>query len=96
MVDVEALVPAACFQHLFYHGPADGPMASTITLAISPSVERRKGSFAARIARELARVGDKVARLVRGQRRRAVLLHAAGPLAVTSESRAREVSQLPE
>lgn len=94
MADIEALVPAACFQHLFYHGYADGPMASTITLAITPAIKLPKGNFAARIARELARLVNKLTRLLHGERRKAVLLHPIGPLALAGEGKAKEAGRL--
>ncbi|MCX8568566.1 glycosyltransferase family 25 protein [Aminobacter sp. MET-1] len=94
MADIEALVPAACFQHLFYHGRADGPMASTITLAITPAIKRAKGNFPTRVAREFARLADKLARLLRGERRKAVLLHPTGPLALAGDGKAEDAGRL--
>ncbi|MDH6229596.1 GR25 family glycosyltransferase involved in LPS biosynthesis [Mesorhizobium soli] len=90
-LDIKALVPAACYQYLWYHGEAEGPLASTIpSLAHStsespppPKLEKEKEPLSVKIFKELKRTRIKVTRLANGQRWKSIDLHPIGPLNLT-------------
>jgi len=76
-IDIRAVVPAASFQYLHYHGAADGAFASTV-LRPRPAKSQNKKPIAIRICNELARNVRKFAAAIHAIGMKKIDLHPCG------------------
>jgi glycosyl transferase family 25 len=83
-----AAAPAACYQHAFWDGAAQGGgyLASSIVPVIPTHREPSRKSRGARILAEMRRGAKRLDLLLAGQRRLLIKLHPVGPLVIDEGS----------
>ena len=86
-LSIKAIVPAACFQYLFYHGHAEDYMKSTIARAKlqNPQKNGTKKLPHIRIYKEIKRNIRNAIDFAVASRLKAVNLHPCGPLALPDD-----------
>jgi glycosyl transferase family 25 len=78
-LDARMLVPAACYQHLFYYGSAEGSNEYLGTsIAAAPRVKTR-ASGGEKMINEVRRLAKRVKNLSQGMVRKVAPLHPSGP-----------------